>query len=177
MGVRTVFAPIAITPELLKRFWEKTELLPSGCVRWTGFVDPVRGGFFRLNNRQVSAHIVAWRLANRGKNVPPGQNVSRTCGNVACVNVDHMELISDSEIAIRANRSRGRVIKSDTAKLTPKPIIIAPQPKAAKVTYVWKCLGCGAYNRRDSLRVTASAAACGCGVYCQTRNMQQEVER
>jgi hypothetical protein len=175
VGVRTVFAPIAITPELLKRFWDKTELLPNGCIRWTGTVDPGKGGYFRVNGRQTSAHAMAWRLANGGKGVPVGMNVYRTCGNLLCVNIDHIELLSDSVLAERGNRKRGRIIKSDLVK--PKPLMLADAPAAKKVTYVWKCLGCGAENRRDSLRVTASAAACNCGVYCQTRNMHKEIER
>lgn len=173
MGVRTVFAPIAITPELLKRFWSKTELMPNGCVRWTGTADPARGGYFRINGRQTSAHAAAWRIANNGKGVPAGMNVTRTCGNLLCVNFDHLELISNSELATKSNRTRGRIIKADLKK----PITLGPQPKAAKVTYVWKCLGCGKVNRRDSILVRGHAAMCGCGVYCWTRNMSQEVER
>lgn len=175
MGVRTVFAPIAITPELLQRFWSKTELMPNGCVRWTGTADPARGGYFRINGRQASAHAAAWRIANNGRGVPVGKNVSRTCGNLLCVNIDHIELISNSEIAVRANRTRGRVIKSDTAKQ--KPLMLADAPVAKKCTYVWKCLGCGKVNRRDAILVRGHAAMCGCGVYCWVKNMSQEVER
>jgi hypothetical protein len=172
-GVRTTFAPIAITPELLKRFWSKTELLPNGCVRWTGNLGDNGYGCFHMHGRTQKAHIVAWRLANAGRGVPNGLNVSHKCGNKACVNVDHFELLTPSEITTKANRTRGRIIKSDSVK----PIMLADTRPAAKITYVWKCLGCGVVNRRDSLRVTASAAMCPCGVYCQTRNMHKEVER
>jgi hypothetical protein len=174
-GVRTVFAPIAITPELLKRFWNKTQLLPNGCVRWTGNLNDNGYGCFHIHGRTQKAHVIAWRLANGGKGVPNGLNVSHKCGDKACVNVDHFELLTPSEITTKANRTRGRVIKADSIKL--KPIMLAAKPLAKQITYVWKCLGCGVVNRRDSLRVTASAAACACGVYCQTRNMHKEVER
>lgn len=175
MGVRTVLTSIAITPELLKRFWEQTELLSSGCIQWNGPLHDKGYGRFTLQSRNFTAHSMAWRLANGGKSPPADLNITHKCGNRQCVNVDHLELITNSEMVVRANRTRGRVIKSDM--VVKKPIMLSEQPLAKKIIYVWKCLGCGAENRRDSLRVTASAAACNCGVYCQTRNMHKEIER
>ncbi len=66
----------------------------SGCWRWIGA--HVRGrGKLRQNNRERLATHVAWNL-HRGE-IPEGMVLDHLCRNVACVNPDHLEPVTQSE--------------------------------------------------------------------------------
>lgn len=75
------------------RFAAKFEAVPeSGCWLWTAaLVDGY--GVFRLNDKQVKAHRVAWSLA--GNPLPVWPDVlDHVCRTRSCCNPDHLRVLS-----------------------------------------------------------------------------------
>ncbi|WP_327747989.1 HNH endonuclease signature motif containing protein [Streptomyces europaeiscabiei] len=91
---------LALTDEDLTRFLEKVDP-PNidGCMLWN--VSTFAGGYgqFKLNGRSVLAHRVAWTL--RHGPIPDGLVVDhvylRGCRSKRCVNVAHLELVTQEE--------------------------------------------------------------------------------
>jgi hypothetical protein len=78
-------------PGLRERFFTKTRRDPaSGCLIWTGALDP--RGYGRLGvtgRRTVFAHRLAleWRL---GRSLEPGLEACHRCDTPACVEANHL---------------------------------------------------------------------------------------
>lgn len=96
---------------------------PNGCILWTGTTDarssPGRGsgyGKFRMRingkSRMTGAHRAAW-LARRG-DIPDDLTIDHLCRVPACVNVEHMELVTLAENVRRAKAAVG--ILPDSAR-------------------------------------------------------------
>lgn len=72
---------------------------PDGCVVWIGRLDRYGYGAFRVSQggtcREIGAHRAAW-LALRG-DIPDGLVIDHLCRNRACVNLDHLELVTGAE--------------------------------------------------------------------------------
>lgn len=84
----------------------------TGCILWTGGVNG--GGYGRFNfgtDRGRLAHRVLWERANGP--VPEGLNLDHLCRNKLCVNVDHLEPVTQ-----RVNVLRGVGISSANARKT-----------------------------------------------------------
>ena len=81
-----------------------TPIPNCGCVIWIGALN--HDGYGRVKIRSVfhRAHIVAWELANGP--VPDGLVLDHRCRIRCCVNPDHLEAITQSENARRANLYR-----------------------------------------------------------------------
>lgn len=76
----------------------------KGCILAKGAKD--RDGYGRSGN--TAAHRVAWEEA-KGRKIPEGMEIDHTCENRACINVDHLELVSHAENMRRiAERNRKR---------------------------------------------------------------------
>lgn len=84
------------------------------CLKETGCVVPVThklnsDGYFRKRlehtNRLVMFHVYVWELANE-RPVPEGCEVHHICGNRACCNPQHLELMEGRAHAARENRER-----------------------------------------------------------------------
>lgn len=63
------------------------------CVVWTGHVN--QNGYGRMNvggNRLRVVHHVAWEQENGP--IPPDMEIDHICFNRACINVEHMRLVS-----------------------------------------------------------------------------------
>lgn len=91
-----------------QRFWAKVDKLSSPCWIWRGGLNDHGYGRFRakrggayINSR---AHRIAYWLI-RGK-LPRGKVLDHLCRNRACVNPDHLELVSQTVNARRGNYYR-----------------------------------------------------------------------
>lgn len=86
-------------------FGRHTAADPSGCLLWVGSRTHLGYGSFKFNDRTACAHRVAWMLA-RGP-IPVDLEVDHLCRNRACVNVEHMELVSHAVNMHRGNAPAG----------------------------------------------------------------------
>ena len=104
------------------RILRQSHIIESGCRIWDGTVD--RSGYGKLKlqhgdfKRHTGAHRAAW-LAFVG-DIPSGLQIDHLCRNPACVNTDHMEVVTGSVNTLRADHSNkkgrsGRPLKSGNA--------------------------------------------------------------
>ena len=78
---------------------------PAGdCLEWTGFLN--RGGYGQFSGRNPNgksekylAHRVAWALA--GRTLKPEMVIDHLCRDRACVNVDHLDMVTHRENSAR----------------------------------------------------------------------------
>lgn len=84
-------------------FWSRVNKQgPQGCWVWTGPTSRFGYGYFHVSRRYATArtHRVSWELL-RGR-IPDGLQLDHLCRNRACVNPDHLEVVTD-----RVNILRG----------------------------------------------------------------------
>ena len=80
----------------------------SGCIEWDSGLDRYGYGVFRYRDtggcrHVLGAHRAAW-LSAVGP-IPPGLLIDHLCRNRACVNVEHMEVVTNSENILRGDHS------------------------------------------------------------------------
>lgn len=82
----------------------------TGCFIWLGGVSGYGHGRFRLNGRLVYAHRFAYEREHGP--IPEGMVIdhvqARGCSTPACVNVEHMEVVTR-----KVNTNRGRTHAPD----------------------------------------------------------------
>lgn len=91
--------------------------LTTPCVLWGGAVNNY--GYGKLNvrqagqHRQIYVHILAWRLANGGQEVPANHDIDHRCDTPGCLNPAHLRPLlkwrNYRRSAINTNRKRGIV--------------------------------------------------------------------
>ena len=97
------------------RWTIKTQHQSDGCIVWTGATIPTGYGQIVLGGTVVRAHRVAW-VARNGSDIPDGLVIDHLCGNRSCVNVDHLQVVTQRE-----NVLRGDTIIAAAAKRTHCP--------------------------------------------------------
>lgn len=75
------------------------------CWEWTGALDTSGYGRFWMNGKSHSAHRVAITLA--GISFITNTEVDHLCRNRKCVNVEHLEQVSDRTNSLRSNNVGG----------------------------------------------------------------------
>jgi len=82
-----------------------TESVQSGdCLLWPSL--KANGyGYIGHKGKTTYAHRVSYAL-HYGQGIPTGLEVDHTCGNRACVNPAHLELVTHSENMNRARNKR-----------------------------------------------------------------------
>lgn len=100
---------------LPQRFWDKARQQDTGyespCLTWTGYKQPNGYGKVGLNGKTQYAHRVAYE-ALVGP-IAEGLMIDHLCRNRACVNVAHMEAVTN-----KVNILRGETIMAANAAKT-----------------------------------------------------------
>lgn len=94
-----------------ERFWTRVNKTET-CWLWTGGRVPDGYGMFRANKTQMNTHRWAW-LFTHGTLPPKGTHLDHLCRVRACVNPDHLEVVTP-----RTNALRGIGITAVNAKKT-----------------------------------------------------------
>ena len=100
---------------LPERFWAKTRIEDTGyetpCLTWTAYKLPNGYGRFNWQRKVRNAHRLAYEV--QVGPIPEGLVIDHLCRNRACVNVAHMEPVTN-----QVNILRGETIMADNAAKT-----------------------------------------------------------
>lgn len=78
--------------------------LDSACIDWIGWKDEAGYGLRKVKGKKRRAHRVAY--AQQIGPIPEGLVLDHLCRNRACVNVTHLEPVTQAVNAARGNRDR-----------------------------------------------------------------------
>ena len=79
-----------LDPKLVRRFWSYVQKTDT-CWNWiAGTFTPYGTGQFRVGNKKMHAHRVAWLLS--GRDIPSGKFILHHCNNPRCVRLKHLFL-------------------------------------------------------------------------------------
>lgn len=94
-----------------ERFFAMTREVDSGCIEWVGSISPQGYGQFQSGDGSSLAHRIAYELAF-GK-IPETLVIDHLCRNRACVNVEHLELVTQRVNILRGiGESAKNVVKT-----------------------------------------------------------------
>ena len=74
----------------------------TGCWLWLGATNPGGYGLINVNGRCRLAH--RWMFEERVGPIPRSKMLDHLCRNPACVNPEHLEVVSNAENTRRGNR-------------------------------------------------------------------------
>ena len=90
---------------LRERLDRRSSLKESGCIEFD-VVSRKGYGSLWFHGRSYRAHRVAWELENGP--IPDGLVIDHLCRNRACVNADHLEVVSPGENTLRGESFAGK---------------------------------------------------------------------
>lgn len=97
-----------------KRFWAKTATNETGCIVWVGGISAKGYGRFVVNSRRVTAH--RWIYERTVGPVPDGIVLDHLCRVRSCVNVAHLEAVSNRENIVRGVGATARNLRKTHCK-------------------------------------------------------------
>src|SRR4051812_47418489 len=101
------YARAAAHPEAAQRIARRTRAADTGCIEWTAATNGSGYGTVSIDKQYVYVHRLAWWL--RHGPIPSGMVVDHLCHNRACVNTDHLEVVTP-----KVNGSRTRPALRET---------------------------------------------------------------
>lgn len=128
---------IEVSPELLKKFWQRVRKpigSNEGCWQWMGPVQNRGFGVFHLGkNKKISANRFAWELENgrAGKHVLVHDR--KRCNNRGCVRPDHQEKLTPRAAGKR--RGLTDALRSYQEVTEPEWSLQPPRSTTAKRTH------------------------------------------
>jgi len=96
--------------EVAFRFWSKVERTDT-CWNWKGLLDNGYGMFSLTHDKKVRAHRFSYQIMVC--EIPEDKVIDHLCRNRACVNPEHMEVVT-----LKENILRGEGITAVNAKKT-----------------------------------------------------------
>lgn len=96
-----------------ERFWARVEVV-GACLLWRGRLDHHGYGRHAVGTKYVAAHRFAFESAQRP--VPDGYELDHLCRTPACVNPEHLDVVSHRE-----NMLRGETFAAEQARRTHCP--------------------------------------------------------
>lgn len=97
-----------MTPNETVRFWTKVDK-SQDCWIWTGAKIPEGYGSFQVEGRQQGAHRISYEETK--EKIPDGYVLDHLCRNKACVNPNHLEVVTN-----RTNILRGESMAAQNAR-------------------------------------------------------------
>ena len=82
------------------------------CRIWTGYVAATGYGMLKRDGRAQNTHRYFW-IKERGP-IPEGLVLDHLCGNRLCYNLDHLEIVTQTE----------NVRRSSIAKISPDQVLL-----------------------------------------------------
>ena len=106
------------------RFARRVVLNPeNGCLEWTLSKDTQGYGRIKYMGKRRIAHRISYEV-HIGE-IPEGMTVDHICFNIACVNPDHLQLLTHSEnakkqrSALSETCARGHVFDAENTYIRP----------------------------------------------------------
>jgi hypothetical protein len=114
---------------LAERLAAKSEPQENGCVIFIGA--KTRGGYGQIGTaggKPRRAHRIAWELVNGP--IPAGMQLDHLCRNRACVNVAHLEIVTNRENSLRGAHPKVALYWANRCQagheFTPENTYVAP---------------------------------------------------